>query len=81
MHIHAVCDPEISAKFHNMLQIVMVSLLCGSLFGRGYIQALDLIVAQSVALSDEAHMSSPETDTGKVAKTVSTKATATRRQR
>lgn len=65
MHNRSVSDPEINLKIYNMLQRVMVCLLCGSHFGRRYSKSLDLIVAQPVAPSDEASVSSSETDEGK----------------
>lgn len=65
MHNRSVSDPEINLKICNMLQRVMVCLLCGSHFGRRYSKALDLIVAQPVALTDEASVSSSETNKGK----------------
>lgn len=65
MHKRSVSDPEINLKIYNMLQRVMVCLLCGLHFGRHYSKALDLIVAQPVAPSDEGSVSSSETDEGK----------------
>lgn len=65
MHNRSVSDPEINLKIHNMLQRVMVCLLCGPHFGRRYSKPLDLIVAQPDAPSDEASVSSTETDKGK----------------
>lgn len=65
MHNRSVSDPEINLRIYNMLQRVMVCLLCGSHFGRRYSKALDLIVAQPVVPSDEASVSSSETDEGK----------------
>lgn len=65
MHNRSVSDPEINLGIHNMLQRVMVCLLCGSHLGRHYSKPLDLIVAQPGAPSDEASVSSTETDKGK----------------
>lgn len=72
MHNRSVSDPEINLKMYNMLQGVMVCLLCGLHFGRRYSRALDLIVAQPVVPSVEASVSSSETDKGK-GPTISTK--------
>lgn len=74
MHNRSVSDPEINLKIYNMVQRVMVCLLCGSHFGRRYSKVLDLIVAQPVVPSDEASVSSSETDKGK-GPTISTKKT------